>query len=82
MGESGDESTPTAVENNDELDAVFELEWAKYEAEYDADPDTLATADTWDTCQALTSIPELNNEFPSGNAPFIIRLDDDDDGDC
>lgn len=82
MGESKDESTATTVENNDELDAVFELEWAKYEAEYDADPDTLATADTWDTCQALTSIHELNNECPSGSAPFIIRLDDDDDGDC
>lgn len=82
MGESEDESTATTIENNDELDVVFELKWAKYEAEYDADPDTLATADTWDTCQALTSIHELNNECPSGSAPFIIRLDDDDDGDC
>jgi hypothetical protein len=57
MGERKDEITTTRVEKIDELDAVFELEWAKYEAEYDTDADTLAKTDTWDTSKRWLPSP-------------------------
>jgi hypothetical protein len=82
MGEKKGEITTTTVEKIDELDAVFELEWAKYEAEYDADADTLVKTDIWDTCQALAAIPVLNGGCRSRNTPFLTRVDEEEDGDC
>ncbi|KAK1834405.1 hypothetical protein QBC39DRAFT_26404 [Podospora conica] len=77
MGEQEDESNAKTFDQDKELDAVFQLEWAKYQADYDADPETLGTPSA---CQALAVIPE-EEQNSSADGSFVINLEDDENED-